>query len=197
RIVGHEAFDSMARRYALAYAPRFHDLGRIGDRLSRFLETDFLSTKLPFLPDLARLEWALAEAFVSEDAKALLWDDLQAMNPESVSEMPLKLMPGTAVIRSKWPLIDIWECKDRSDHEISVQVEDRPSTVLVFRRGYQSHCTEASETIARIVEAASGGTSLLGVQEALGADGDPAAIVQILGAFRRMVGEGLFVNPTQ
>ncbi len=50
RIVGRDAFDSMVRRYALAQPPRSHDLGRAGDRLSRFLENDSLSRKLRFSP---------------------------------------------------------------------------------------------------------------------------------------------------
>lgn len=109
--------------------------------------------------------------------------------------MPLKLMPGTAVLRSNWPLIALWECKDRSDPEISVEVEDRPSIVLVFRRGYQAHCTNVSETMARFVETVSTRASLSSLQEALAADGEPAAIQEILQVFRRMVGEGLFRQP--
>jgi len=197
RIVGRHPFDALVRRYARSHPPRSHDLGLAGDRLPRFLEADGLSRKLPFLPDLARLEWALAQAFVSEDARPLRWDDLQAMDAESVSEMHWRLMPGTTVLRSEWPLIELWECKDRSDREISVAVEGRPSIVLVFRRSYQAHCAPVDHAFARFVEAAADGATLAGLREALAPDGDPAATREFLQDFRRMIGEGLVVNPTR
>ncbi len=195
RVVGRDAFRSMVRRYVLAHTPRSYDLGRAGDRLAGFLGTDWLTTKLPFLPDLAQLEWKLAEAFVSEDARPLRWEDLQAMEPERVSKMPLHLMPGTVVLRSEWPLIELWECKDRSDHEVSVELQGRRSIVLVYRRGYEAYCTSASETTARVVESVGAGATLFGIQESFGADGDPAATREILRAFRRMVGDGLLRQP--
>lgn len=195
RIVGSDPFGSLVRRYALAVPPRSFDLGQAGDRLSEFLATDWLAEKLPFLPDLARLEWGLAQAFVSEDAVPLRWDELRAMDPESVSEMPLLPMPGTVLLRSRWPLIEIWKCKDRSDPEVSVEVEGRPSIVLVYRSGFEARCTGVSEVVASLLDAADEGGSLASVQERLAPDGEPAAIQEILQAFRRMIGEGVFRQP--
>ena len=69
------------------------------------------------------------------DPEPLLWNELQAMAPEAVSELPLDLNPGTAVIRSAWPIIDIRNLKDKSDDEVSLEVEGRPSIALVYRYG--------------------------------------------------------------
>jgi hypothetical protein len=116
------------------------------------------------------------------------------MGADSVSRMPLTLMPGTAVLRSRWPLIEIWKCKDRPDGEISVELENTPSIVLVYRHGYQSYCAASNEAVARFIEAMDGGTTLSRLEESLGADGTSAA-ESMLKTFRRMVGEGLFRKP--
>ncbi len=56
RILGEDAFGSLVSRYVLACPPRSHDLAHAGERLPRFLESDPLTARLPFLPDLATLE---------------------------------------------------------------------------------------------------------------------------------------------
>ncbi len=194
RVVGPGPFGSLIQRYVAAHPPRSFDLRYAGDRLATFLEPDPLTGDLPFLPDLARLEWLLAEAFVAEDPEPLRWSDLQAADPETVSELPLVLNPGTIVIRSRWPLVDIWKLKDKDDEEVSLEVEGHASTVLVFRNKLQTRCRKLEETEARFLEAAARGSSLAEIQAAWADGDDPDVVRQLLEGFRRLVDEGLFLN---
>jgi hypothetical protein len=100
KVLGPAPLRSLTNRYTRRCPPRSYDLGRIGDRLARFLEGDALTKDLPFLPDLARLEWAVAEAFVSRDEAPLLWDDIARLGVEAAAELPLRLRPGAALVRS-------------------------------------------------------------------------------------------------
>lgn len=93
RILGEGAFGSLVGRYARACPPRSFDIGRAGDRLPVFLDQDPLTRDLPFLPDLARLEWALRVAFVAPDATPLAWEDLGAIDPEAVADTAFRLLP--------------------------------------------------------------------------------------------------------
>ncbi len=195
RVLGSAHFEALTERYLDAHSPRSFDLRYAGDRLVLFLEQDPLTHKLPFLPDLAKLEWHLSEAFVVSDPEPLLWNELQAMAPEAVSELPLDLNPGTAVIRSAWPIIDIRNLKDKSDDEVSLEVEGRPSIALVYRYGLQARCRNLDEEDAQFIEAAVGGTSLAEIQTALVEDGeDPIAVQRLLERFRRLVDGGLFLK---
>ena len=74
RVVGPGPFGSLIQRYVAAHPPRSFDLRYAGDRLATFLEQDPLTGDLPFLPDLARLEWLLAEAFVAKDRSSISGD---------------------------------------------------------------------------------------------------------------------------
>ncbi|MCM2256363.1 MAG: DNA-binding domain-containing protein [Vicinamibacteria bacterium] len=135
RILGQGPFTSLTVRYTRACVPRCFDLGRLGDRLAVFLETDPLSRTLPFLSDLARLEWALAEAFVAAEATPLGLADLHTAGLEAVADWPLGLAPGAAVIASAWPLCELWAIQAVADEAIDLDVTARPSDVLVRRAG--------------------------------------------------------------
>ncbi len=116
------------------------------------------------------------------------------MDPETVSELPLVLNPGTVVIRSQWPILDIWKLKDKSDEAVSLDVEGHPSIVLVFRNKLQTRCRKLDETEARFLEGAARGGSLAELQAALADGDDPDVVRQLLECLRRLVDEGLFVK---
>ena len=106
RIVGPEAFKSICRRYLAASPPSSYDIGRAADRLAEHLGSDPDAIKLPFLPDLARFERALARANVAPDAEPLDWSGIASLGPERVADMPLRAAPATSLVRSPWPLHD-------------------------------------------------------------------------------------------
>jgi hypothetical protein len=193
RILGSKRFWELTERYLKDFPPRSYDVGRVGERLAVFLGTDGLIESLPFLGDLARLEWQIAESFVAPDSEPLRWTDLQRMAPDEVADLPLSLRPGVALLRSPWPLLDLWKCKDRETEEISVRVEGRPpSRVLVSREEGEVRCRDVGETDARFIEAVRWGGSLVDVQAGLGAS---ASLERLIACFRRWVDEGVFRDP--
>ena len=195
RILGEAAFGRLVERYLGVFPPRSFDLGHAGDRLARFLEFDALTRELPFLPDLARLERRVAEAFVAADAPPLTWSELRALSPERAASLPLALAPGAALVRSDWPLDDLWRCRTESDDAaVEIPVEGRPRNVLVFRRGSSVRCEGVDETSARLVEAAAFGDATLDdLLELAAPDADQAAIGSLLAAFRELVLREVFV----
>jgi uncharacterized protein len=186
RILGGGPYRSLVARYVRACPPRSFDLGRAGDRLSRFLQNDPLTAELPFLPDLARMEWRLSRAFVAADVEPLAWVDLAGEDPEAVAETPLAVRPGTALVRSQWPIHDLWSCREMPDDAVSVPLEGRPQRVLIWREGLEVRCRTVEETEARLVEGAAAGSSLAALHEEGEAEG---ALIE---AFRGLVKAGIF-----
>ena len=188
RVLGAGPFGSLTARYVAAQLPRSYDLGRAGDRLASFLQQDPLTERLPFLPDLASLEWAMAEAFVAADAQPLTWEHLAGLGPAQVATLPLRTIPGTALVRSEWPLLDIWRLRDVPDGEVDLDLTGRPSTVLVYRRGLDVRWRPINEAEALLLDAASRGASL--DQCELGLAG---AIVERVAAFQRLLADGVLL----
>ena len=134
RILGAGPWRSLIHRYLAVHPPHSHDVSRAGDQLARHLENDPLTTDLPFLPDLARFEAALSQAVVAANSEAPSTEDLANLG-EDLLERPLAFAPGAAVFDSAWPLGDLWQCRDKADEEIALEVVGRPSRLVVHRHG--------------------------------------------------------------
>jgi hypothetical protein len=160
RILGRAALLSLVARYLATFPPRSFDIGRAGDRLGSFLEDDALRLSLPFLADLARFEWALAEARTAAAATLLAWADLASLGPGRVAELPLRLAPGARLVRSAWPLEDTWRTQSKSGAEIDVPLENGPTSLLVWRAGLDPTFRALDRAEVAIVECAERGESL-------------------------------------
>jgi hypothetical protein len=194
RILGEEAFASLLERYLAVFPPRSFDLSRVGDRLAAFLEFDRLSVDLPFLPELARLERAISEAFVARDAEPVAWGDLVGLGAGAVAGLRFALTPGIALIRSEWPLHEIWTCRlEEEDDAVSIALDGRPSNVLVYRQDARVRVAGISDGEAALVEAAGIGEASLEDLEALSGYRGAAMPDQLVRDFRALVEREVFV----
>jgi hypothetical protein len=173
RILGPAAFTSLAARYLAAHPPSSHDISRAGDRLPEFLLADPLRAELPFLADLARFEASLAAAVVASDFAPPGRAEL-ARRIEAIVETPLALAPGAAYLDSRWPLADLWACRDLADEEISLEVEGRPSRLAVFRDGLAVRWRAVSDDEAALLAALAEERTLLSFVES-GSFGEPGS----------------------
>jgi hypothetical protein len=108
RIVGEEFFLALARAYVVADPPRSPMLLEYGAGFPGFVERFPPAAKLPYLADVARIEWAWKEAFHSVEAAPLSPAALAAISPEQLAELRLRLHPSLHIIASRYPALTIW-----------------------------------------------------------------------------------------
>jgi Putative DNA-binding domain len=135
RVVGDYEFAQLAARYAPAAPAGQYSLNAAAADLGSFLRTDPLSDALPFLPDLAVLEWRVLEAFHARDEPSA---DLQAMalwDMDTWAAAVFAFKPSLAVVTSEWPVHDLWMARETPRAEIDILVEDRPQAAVVYRYG--------------------------------------------------------------
>ena len=108
KIVGAEFFDAMAREYGRANPSTSGDLNEYGARLPGFVAAFPHTQDLPYLPDVARMEWLAHLAYYAADAAPFDARALAAIPSENFSELRFKRAPGSALLRSDWPLERIW-----------------------------------------------------------------------------------------
>lgn len=190
KVLGGGPLRSLTARYVSRFPPRSHDLGRFGDRLPAFLETDALTGDLPFLPDLSRLEWAVAEAFVAPDVPELSWADLARIGPEAAADLSLVLRPGAALVGSMWPIHDIWSCRHQPPEAVDVALSRAARTVLVSRRGIEIVCRPASGLEVLLFRVAEAGGR---IADLLAENGERAR--ELVASFRALVEDGVFARP--
>jgi hypothetical protein len=190
RILGPGAFRALCRRYLEDCPPRSFDLGRVADRLPDWLRGDAIGRTLPFLPDLARFERALADAVVTPDARPTRREDLAALGPEGVAGLHVAPAPGTALIRSPWPVPDLWALRGRPDDEVDLQVDGRPADVVVWRVGLEVRWRSLNGEEV-FLEKLGRGATLATLARRGEQPADPARIDRLVVLFRRMIEESI------
>lgn len=192
-ICGDGDFARLVQRTLRARDLSRRALNDVGRELAPYLEDDPLAAALPFLPDLARLEWQVLRSFHSHDRSPLDAARFAAFDMDDWERVVLGFQPSAALLRSAWPILDLWETRDTPRAEIDVDLADRPQTVLVLRAGDDVACRLAGAAEGAVFDALRSGAPLGRAMEMLaelddGDGADPGAM------FSTWIAAGLVVS---
>lgn len=109
RLVGDAFFACLARAFITAHPPRSGCLIGYGDRFPPFVAGYPRAAGLPYLSDVARLEWLRQEAFHEADAAPLEPARLGAVPAARHGELRFRLHPSARWLVSSYPVLHIWE----------------------------------------------------------------------------------------
>jgi hypothetical protein len=172
KVVGTQFFEAMARVYR-AHAPSASgDLNEYGMQLPEFLEGFAPASELPYLRDLARLEWAVHRAHYGADADAFDVSRLASVPDSEQPALRLKLNPLCRLLESPYPLARIWEIHQKDyDAELSVRFDGGPFYALVCRPRYRVQAAGIGAGEHRFLAATAAGATLSeALDAAVGAD---------------------------
>ncbi len=150
RVVGAYPFTELAERYSRRVPLRSFNLNDAGRYLSRFLQSDSLAVRFPFLPDLAELEWHMARAFHAPQAEPIDPAAVARWTPDQWEHVVLRFQPWLAVVASRWPIRRIWLAAQRTDAK-PIRFTARRSYALVRRAGFVVQCDTLSAGEAHAV----------------------------------------------
>lgn len=131
RLVGEQFFAQLARRYIRAHPSRSGNLHDFGNAFPRFMLGMEELKDLPYLPDVAALEWACHEVFHGADAAPL--DFSRLTNPEN-AKAPLH--PAARLVASRYPVLAIWEANQAEEPGL-VDLDAGADWLVVLRREVQ------------------------------------------------------------
>ncbi len=167
RLTGQGFFDQAARRHMRARASTSGDLHRYGHDFADTLAALPALSALPYIADVARLEWLWHEAFHAADAAAA---DLARLADTPASLWPalrLALHPASRLLHSPYPVLRIWAAnQEGAPQEGRVSLDAGESRILVCRQADQVVLAELGAGEYRLLEAALRGERLA---DALGA----------------------------
>jgi len=133
-LVGETFFDGAGDAYTRVHPSGSGDLNEFGAAFASFLEQWAPAQQLPYLPDVARLEWAIHLAFNAQDARALDLAGLAKVPEEMVARLRFDLHPSAALVSSKYPVFKIWQISTTGGEE-HVDLDCGADRLLVMRRG--------------------------------------------------------------
>jgi len=132
-LVGDKFFDGASDAYTRAHPSRSADLNEFGAGLASFLEQWPPAQQLPYLPDVARLEWAIHLAFNAENTPALDLAGLAKVPPHIVPRVRFDLHPSATLVSSAYPVFKIWQISTTGRNE-RVDLDCGADRLLVMRR---------------------------------------------------------------
>jgi len=136
-LVGSDCFDTLAERYGRVHPSRDGDLNCFGAAFAAFVAGDAATAKLPYLSDVAALEWLVHRAQRAADAPMLPRERLVALSPGELLAARFPLHPACAWLASAHPVCSIWTAhQTHSTIELS-RVAPRAECALVTRRRWR------------------------------------------------------------
>lgn len=132
RLVGQDFFRAMARVYVEQDPPRSPVLLRYGAGFPDFVASFAPVNSVPYLADVARLEWAWAIAYHAPDTEPLSLAGLASVGDDA-EVTGLRLHPSLQLVGSLYPVVSIWELNAGEDNPASTGLLPEGEDALVLR----------------------------------------------------------------
>lgn len=176
-MVGEAFFAAMARAFIPAHPPRSPVLACYGTEFPGFVGAFAPAATLPYLADLAKLEYLRIEAFHAADAPPLAPQVLGQFSPDDLAGLRLVAHPAARIIRSEFAIASLWLAHDRHAEVDAVDLSTvdpfAPETALVTRPGLVVQIRQVPPTLQYFVSMMLAGAPLGEASERAQAD-DPA-----------------------
>ena len=135
RLVGEEFFRATAKAYVDQHPPTSPVLMRYGHVFADFLQTFEPVDDVPYLPDVARLEWAWNEAYNAADQAPVSAEVLQSVPPERAESLLFELHPSVRLVCSQYPIVTIWSANSGDDEPEPIDAGAGGEDALILRPG--------------------------------------------------------------
>lgn len=175
QLMGSESFNALARDLWHINPPRRGDLAQWGDALPAFLASSEQLTEVPYLADVARVEWALHRAAGAPDADTYL-PSFARLSTEDPQSLTLTLAPGTGLITSAWPVVSLVTAHTERQPtltEAGQRVRNRVGeTAVVWRQGWRPFVAACPADALGVLQVLLSGAALPTALEFAGPDFD-------------------------
>jgi hypothetical protein len=185
-VVGAEFFRGLARAFIARSLPTQPVLAEYGAGFPAFIAGHDVARNLPYLADVARLDWALNLAFHAPAGGWLVAADLAALPADQLPSLRLSLAPGTVLVCSTYPLDRIWAASQPEAAADPVDLAAGGVRLLVLRRPDDAAFVSLSAAEAAFV---AGLGERLTLEEAAGR---AAPGFDLSAGFARLLGLGVF-----
>jgi len=136
QLVGEAFLQAAAARFVRAHPPASPVLILWGGAFPGWIAAFPPAAAVPYLGDVAHLEWALAAAYNAPEARPVGADCLAALPADALATTRLTLHPSLRPVRSRFPVASLWAgvTGRRADGAVATQIDlDHAETVLIAR----------------------------------------------------------------
>lgn len=147
KLVGERYFSQCARQYLRSQPSRSGDLHHFGEHFADTAEQVPGAKALPYLGDMARLEWLMHESFHAADVTALKADQLDPRILAAPERWLIDFHPSVRICISNHPVMRIWTF-NQDDSGDTLALGSTGQSVLLFRSGLEVSLASISRPTA-------------------------------------------------
>jgi len=131
-LLGDKFMNFATKQFIEAFPPASGDMNAYGIDFPQFLANLPNLKEFPYVPDVAMLEWLAHEAYMSKRLPVLMPEQLaQAADPLTLK---LHLQPHVHLLRSGWPVDELWGAISEQQADLSGQkITPQETFIAVFR----------------------------------------------------------------
>ncbi|MCW8944480.1 MAG: DNA-binding domain-containing protein [Sedimenticola sp.] len=160
RLIGEEAFRVLASAYVRQHPPQERALLLYGDQFPGFLESIPELSELPYLADVARIEYAWTESYHTQDQDNLSEKQVSEIATDKLGECQLLPHPSLHCISSAFPIYAIWQTNQSDDSTESISLDQGESHVIVLRPAIDVEVREVSRGAYHFLKQLQSGNSI-------------------------------------
>lgn len=135
QLVGRDFFRHMTRQFIGQHLSHSGNLHHYGAGMADFVSAFEPARGLPYLPDVAALEWACHCAYFADDAAALDLVRLAQISPGQYSSLILHTHPSCHLVRSRYPIASIRHAhQPGANSDFHIDLDSGSSNALVSRK---------------------------------------------------------------
>ncbi len=109
QLVGEEFFLQLCKSYILASPLQQAAIEQYGQNFAHFIDQCPQTDSLPYLADIARLEWHLEQAKAAQNQDAFPFQQLAEVPEQLQPCIRFQLATASHLIRSDYPIYSIWQ----------------------------------------------------------------------------------------
>jgi len=172
QLVGPDFFEGAAGLFVAQAPPRNAWLDEYGAEFQDFLGRLAQAASVPYLADVARLEWQINLVLHAPDTPPLDITRLAALSDAELAQLSFKSHPAVRLLRCDFPTDVIWRAVlERDDHAMAaVDVAEGPVWLLIQRTQSGIEVMRLGECEWRFTAALFSGTSLSAALEEVPCD---------------------------
>jgi hypothetical protein len=187
KVLGAERFERLAQNYLEAFPSEHPSVRHLGRSMADFI--DVQSDVPPYLSALARLEWAMIDAFDAPDSSPLAAESLRDIEADRWPALKFVPIPALRMIHSGWLIHKLWS--DEKPGAISAA----PISLRIWRgRDYQVRHAPMDSLEAEALKRLIDGAPFAMICDAYADLREDDAARESIATFARWLGDGLIAS---
>lgn len=180
RLTGADFFAHAAAHFIEESPPRSGCLDDYGAGFAEFLGRFIPAAGLPYLPDVARLEWAVNVALHAADERPLNVEEFSAAIAIASTRLAFTLHPSLSLLQTAFPADAIWRAVLAQDDDAlaSLPLNGGPFFLLVSRDAEGVQATRIGKGAHDFLSALCAGRSFAAAFDAAPSDELPALVAE-------------------